>query len=264
MLNRFTLTRGSLWTALAMIMLGGSLGCGPGGSTAPTPPSPPAPAQPALPPVITWTDGVALGIVYDTSGSMGDAVVDGQGNRTPKYQIANRALTNIVARLEQFAATNPGRLPVQAGLYVFAGTGATEAVPMGALPGAQLHRWLRDFRQPQGNTPLGRAVQAASQAVLKSPMSRKHVLVISDGMNNSGPDPASVLPQLQQQAAGLGTALAPHFIAFDVSASVFNLLKRQGITVVEAGDETQLNRQLEFILEDKILLEKEEPRKTKP
>ena len=106
-------------------------------------------------------------------------------------------------------------------------------------------------------------LQAASQAVLKSPMSRKHVLVISDGMNNSGPDPASVLPQLQQQAAGLGTALAPHFIAFDVSASVFNLLKRQGITVVEAGDETQLNRQLEFILEDKILLEKEESRKTK-
>jgi hypothetical protein len=33
------------------------------------------------------------------------------------------------------------------------------------------------------------------------------------------------------------------------------------VTVVGAADEKQLNQQLEFILEEKILLEKEEPKK---
>jgi hypothetical protein len=38
-------------------------------------------------------------------------------------------------------------------------------------------------------------------------------------------------------------------------------LKRQGVTVVGAADEQQLNSQLQFILQQKILLEDEEPSK---
>jgi hypothetical protein len=45
-------------------------------------------------------------------------------------------------------------------------------------------------------------------------------------------------------------------------AKVFSPLKKLGVTVVGAADETQLKQQLEFILEEKILLEKETP--TKP
>jgi hypothetical protein len=39
-------------------------------------------------------------------------------------------------------------------------------------------------------------------------------------------------------------------------------LKRQGATVVGAVDEKQLNSQLQYILQQKILLEEEEPPKT--
>jgi len=52
-----------------------------------------------------------------------------------------------------------------------------------------------------------------------------------------------------------------HFIAFDVDAKVFASVKKQGATVVSASDEKQLNSQLEFILQKKILLEDEEPPK---
>ena len=50
-------------------------------------------------------------------------------------------------------------------------------------------------------------------------------------------------------------------MAFDVDAKQFNSVKKLGATVVGAADEKQLNTQLEFILQRKILLEEEEPAK---
>jgi hypothetical protein len=54
-----------------------------------------------------------------------------------------------------------------------------------------------------------------------------------------------------------------HFVAFDVDAKVFDPVKKLGATVVGASDEKQLNTQLEYILQRKILLEEEEPVKKK-
>jgi hypothetical protein len=54
-----------------------------------------------------------------------------------------------------------------------------------------------------------------------------------------------------------------HFVAFDVDAKVFEGVKKLGATVVGASNESQLNAQLGFILEKKILLEDEEPAKKK-
>src|SRR5947208_16448285 len=53
---------------------------------------------------------------------------------------------------------------------------------------------------PSGDTPLGNAVNTAAQAVLKSPLSRKHVLDITDGINTAGPSPAVVIHKVKQQA----------------------------------------------------------------
>jgi hypothetical protein len=71
------------------------------------------------------------------------------------------------------------------------------------------------------------------------------------------------MPRLKQQAAQKGASLSVHFVAFDVDAKVFDPVKKLGATVVGAADETQLNSQLQFILQRKILLEEEEPTKTK-
>src|SRR5687767_3883564 len=63
------------------------------------------------------SDGVALAIVYDTSGSMKEAVADANGKATPKFVIANRALTAI-ARQVKHSATNSEGAPkkIQSGL----------------------------------------------------------------------------------------------------------------------------------------------------
>ena len=208
-------------------------------------------------------DGVALAVVYDTSGSMSELVRDSSGKQAPKHVIAKRALQAVVKRLQAFMTSAPAGGPrkMHAGLYVFSPDGAKEFVNFGPFDPKDVDVWTKNLPTPSSGTPLGNALQTASQAVLKSPLSHKHVLVITDGMNTVGPDPAKVFPELKKQAEQMQAALSVHFVAFDVDAKIFDSLKKQGVTVVGAANETQLNTQLGFILEKKILLEDEDPPK---
>jgi hypothetical protein len=208
-------------------------------------------------------DGVALAIIYDTSGSMKETVRDAKGKQSPKYVIANRALIAIARQIQAFA-TNSGSgtaRRIDAGLYIFENNSAREAVKFGPFNEAAFEEFAKDFSSPAGNTPLGNALNVAARPVLNSPLSKKHVLVITDGMNTYGPQPAAVIPHLKQQAEQKKSGLSVHFVAFDVAAKVFEGVKRQGATVVGAADEKQLDTQLQFILAKKILLEDEEPPK---
>src|SRR5688572_17437972 len=138
-------------------------------------------------------EGVAIAIVYDTSGSMKEAVRDGKAGRSPKYVIGNRALEAVVGKIERFA-TNSSTRQVSAGLFTFSGNGANEVVKFGKFDAAAMRKWLKEYPGPGSGTPLGAALETASRAVLKSDLPQKHVLVITDGMNTAGPDPAQVLP----------------------------------------------------------------------
>jgi uncharacterized protein YegL len=210
-------------------------------------------------------DGVALAIIYDTSGSMHDSVRDSTGKLSPKYVIANRALSAVARQIQTFAGSKNGGAPrkVEAGLFVFQGDGAREAVKFGPFDAEALERFAQSFSSPNGNTPLGNALSIATRKVMSSPLSRKHVLVITDGMNTAGPTPAEVMPRLMRQAQEKQATVSVHFVAFDVAAKVFDPVKKLGATVVGASDEKQLNTQLEYILQRKILLEEEEPVKKK-
>src|SRR4051812_1047801 len=77
-------------------------------------------------------DGVALAIIYDTSGSMKDPVPDKSGGSAPKYVIANRALMAVAKRIQAFA-TNNAAAPrkIQTALFVFQGEHGREAIKMG-------------------------------------------------------------------------------------------------------------------------------------
>jgi hypothetical protein len=208
-------------------------------------------------------DGVALGILYDTSGSMGEPVPNSRGSASPKYVIANRAMLAIVKQIQTFTTNGVTGAPrkVEVGLYTFSRNGAQEVVKMGAFDPGAIEKWVTNFSKPDGGTPLGNSLRTVSQAVLDSPMPRKHVLVITDGMNTVGPEPAAVMPAINRAGEKKQNPVFVHFIAFDVDAKVFNGVKKQGASVASAADETQLNSQLDFILQNQILLEK--PSKTK-
>lgn len=206
-------------------------------------------------------DGVAVAIVYDTSGSMKGLVEDHEGKKVPKYKIANRALEAVAQRLQRFSTNTAGGAPrpLEVGLVVFSGQDAREAIPFGPFDAKALSSWAKNFHQPERGTPLGRAVEAAGHAVLRSKLSRKHLLIITDGVNTVGEDPAMVIPRLRKEAEQQQTPLAFHFIAFDVDARVFDRVKKLGATVAGATDGRQLETQLGLILERQILLEDEEP-----
>lgn len=208
-------------------------------------------------------EGVALAIIYDTSGSMNDLVRDKDGKPERKFVIANRALVAVAKQIEAFASNAQSPRKVEAGLFVFQGERAREAVDFGPFKASAFEDWARNFSRPSGNTPLGNALSTASRFVLTSPMTRKHVLVITDGINTAGPKPEQVLPGIKEEAARKQTSLSVHFVAFDVDARQFSPVKKLGVTVVGAGDENQLAAQLRFIMQEKILLEDEEPPKTK-
>ena len=91
-----------------------------------------------------------------------------------------------------------------------------------------------------------------------SDLTKKHVLVITDGVNTVGPQPAAVMPNIRHVADEKHAAVSVHFVAFDVDAKEFESVKRLGATVVGAADEKQLGTQLDYILQRKILLEEEE------
>ncbi|HWQ90730.1 MAG TPA: vWA domain-containing protein [Clostridia bacterium] len=208
------------------------------------------------------SDGLALAIVYDTSGSMRDTVRDDQGKQTMKYLIANRALATVANQIEAYAK-NQGGAPrtVHAALYTFQGNNAQAVIPFGPFDANAIRDWANRFANPNGATPLGNAINVATKTVLKSPLSRKHILVVTDGMNTAGPRPETLLPALKKQATQQGTPFSVHFVAFDVDAKIFEPVKKLDATVVSAADEKQLNTQLDYILQQKILLEDEEPKK---
>jgi hypothetical protein len=217
----------------------------------------------SLPVFAADDDGVALGILYDTSGSMNEPVPNSRGSSSPKYVIANRALLAIVKQVQTFTTNGVTGAPrkVDVGLYTFSKDGAKEVVKLGAFDPDAIQKWVANFSKPDGGTPLGNSLRTVSQAVLNSPMPRKHVLVITDGMNTVGPDPDKVMPAINRAAEKKQNPVFVHFIAFDVDAKVFNGVKKQGASVASAADESQLNSQLDFILQNQILLEK--PSKTK-
>ena len=198
---------------------------------------------------------LAVAVVYDTSGSMKDAVSGRGGAREPKYVIANRALAAIVDKLEKVNAAGPRK--VQCGLFTFRDKGAQETVKLGPLDAPVLRKWLAAFSKPNGGTPIGGAVADAANALWKIRADSRHVLVITDGENTVGTAPDAVLPQLQDRCLKNGLSVYFHFLAFDVDAKVFGGIRKFGATLVGASDEAQLNEKLNFILEEKILLEKE-------
>jgi hypothetical protein len=189
--------------------------------------------------------------------------VDGQ--LTPKHVIASRSLNAVLDRLQAVASgPESSRAVIDAGLVSFEGDHAAVALKLEPFNANRFRSWVKAHGKPQRGTPLGDAVRLAGQAVLKSALPRKHVLVITDGINTQGPDPTETIPGLQKSAGRSQNPLSFHFVAFDVNASVFDGVKKLGATVLGAADEKQLQTQLEFIVSKKILLEDEEPPVVRP
>ncbi len=201
------------------------------------------------------TDGVAVAILIDTSGSMSDPVKDADGRQVAKFAIAQRCLSKIAGQLEGAAKEQPGQ-PLLLGIYEFSARGRSsfrKIVPMGK-PDARLAQQAMSSVRPDGQTPIGDTMIQAKKDLDATRLSRLHILVITDGENNVGATPENVVSALaklpEEQRPGV------YFVAFDVAAKVFEPVKKAGALVLPATNEKELQEQLDFIVGNKILLEK--------
>ena len=80
----------------------------------------------------------------------------------------------VAKQIQAFATSGAAGAPreVYAGLFVFSGNTARQAVKFGPFDQEALESFARAFSSPGGNTPLGNALSVASRTVLDSPLSR--------------------------------------------------------------------------------------------
>lgn len=202
---------------------------------------------------------VALAVVYDTSGSMRVPIKAADGRLAPKNLIAQRAFGLVIDRLERFtrpasdAAASAKRLDLS--IVIFNGSRAVTAVPMAPFNAASTRSWLGALPIPDSGTPLGDAMSLAARSLLATPAASKHLLVLTDGENTLGSSPLAALTALQKQTQTQNQTVFVHVIALDIPPAVFASLQKAGATLIGAADEKQLQSQLDFILENQILVE---------
>lgn len=205
-------------------------------------------------------EGTALFIVYDLSGSMEEGVKNSKGVSEEKCAIADRALITVGKRFDAYLAANSNRT-LGVGIVVLRNSRCyfENFKVLKNNVGKYFVDWTNYRDAPAGGTPLGNAISlAASNMIGIKNVSNKHIVVLTDGISNVGPNPESILPTIQKQYKDMGVNLGVHVIAFDVNEGVFTTLKQQGATVLGAENEVKLNKQFDFILREKIMLEREE------
>jgi Mg-chelatase subunit ChlD len=200
-------------------------------------------------------DGIAAAVLMDTSGSMSGSVMDIDGQSKPKIEIARRAAIDCVRQFEEYTRKNPDR-KVLVGIYEFSardkGQSCRQVVRLGPPDSAAAAPAINAM-VPSGGTPIGNAMIQAKLDLDLTGMSRRHILVITDGQNNRGYSPGDVANALSRIPEGERASL--YFIAFDTGADQFTAVKDAGGLVLAASSGGDLKQTLDFVLTGKILVE---------
>jgi Mg-chelatase subunit ChlD len=200
-------------------------------------------------------EGLAAAIVIDVSGSMEDSV-RGEGRSEPKIAIARRAAQDLVEQFAKYAEERRDE-PVLLGLYEFSErSGAPDCrpiVPMGAPDRGRAASALAALRA-DGGTPIGNAMISAKRELDATGLTRRHLLVVTDGENTDGFAPDRVTAAIGRRPESERPSI--YFVAFDIEAAKFSGVKDAGGLVLAAANARELNDTLDALLRGKILVEK--------
>jgi Mg-chelatase subunit ChlD len=200
-------------------------------------------------------EGLAAAILIDVSGSMEDAVRTPDG-REPKIATARRAAADLVQQFANYAASHPGE-PVSVGLYEFSErdrqADCRPIVPMGPPDVSRAKEALLRVR-PDGGTPIGNAMVTAKLELDATGLTRRHLLVVTDGENTDGFEPDEVTAAINRRPEAERPSM--YFVAFDVDARRFERVRDAGALLLGAADARQLTETLDELLQGKILVER--------
>ena len=201
-------------------------------------------------------EGLAAAIAIDVSGSMDDRVTGEDGRRARKIDVARRAARELVAQFATYAREHQDQ-PVSLGIFEFSRRDnqpdCRPIIPMGPPDLAQADEALSRL-DPEGGTPIGQAMVAAKLALDATGLSRRHLLIVSDGENTDGFKPEDVAAAIARRPDTEKPSI--YFVAFDIEARRFNGVREAGGLVLSAANARELNDTLDMLLRGKILLEK--------
>ena len=199
-----------------------------------------------------WKDGLAAVVLVDVSGSMHDRI---KGERRRKIEAAQAAAIDLVGAFDRYATAHPAE-PVLVGVHEFSARpgepAAREVIGLARPNPRTAGDRIRDMKTG-GGTPIGDAMAEARLALDRSGLKRRHLLVVTDGENTNGPDPALVASILEKQADEIKASL--YFVAFDVDADVFAPVKNTGALLLSAKSGAELASTFDELLNDRILVE---------
>jgi len=201
-------------------------------------------------------EGLAAAIAIDVSGSMDDRVADQNGRRERKIDIARRAARDLVEQFAVYAEEHRDE-PVLLGIYEFSRRNgrpdARSIIPMGPPDRSRADAALMKL-DPEGGTPIGQAMIAAKRELDATGLTRRHLLIVSDGENTDGFKPEDVAAAIGRRPEAERPSI--YFVAFDIEARRFNGVRDAGGLVLSAANARELNDTLDMLLKGKILLEK--------
>ena len=199
-------------------------------------------------------EGIAAIVLMDVSGSMADSVKDANGPPRPKIDIAREAAKALVGQFAAYAAAHPDE-PVLVGLLEFSdqpASAAREVIPLSQADPTKAGEALAGLR-PNGGTPIGEAIIAGKRALDRSGLTRRHLLVVTDGENTDGREPDEVMRALSRRPEQERPSV--YFVAFDIAASRFDAVREAGGLVLAAANAEELDKTLGALLTGKILVE---------
>jgi Ca-activated chloride channel family protein len=174
------------------------------------------------------SEGIALMIVLDVSGSMAERDVLLSGQPVSRLQAAVAVLGHFMAGGEGFSARDQDAM----GIVTFA------VRPLDVCPPTLSHHAVHYFLRhatpigtvPDSSTNIGDAIAVATNLLRRSPIKSKAMLVISDGEHNvpREVDPDALSPrEAAQLAAALGIRVHTIFLAGSPSGDAAALASRQ-------------------------------------
>lgn len=206
----------------------------------------------------TLSEGIAIGVVIDVSGSMNNSVQEKNGSARPKIEIAQRCALDILKQADSFARGHQDK-KIEVGIFEFSSRqnrpSCRQVIPFGPIQTTAAAEAIKKMR-PDGGTPIGDAIITVKQKMNATELSRQHLLVITDGENNQGYDPGDVVNALSRMPDEKRTSV--YFFALDVSADKFQRVRDSGGLVMAASNGQELEQTLGYVLTGKILVEQPE------
>ena len=210
----------------------------------------------APPSAVQAREGLAAAILIDVSGSMRDEVEGTDGRSERKIEIARRAAADLVDQFARYAEEHRDE-PVLLGIYEFSERrDQPDCRPVIAMapPDRERTNAALAAMRPDGGTPIGGAMIAGKKELDATGLSRRHLLLVTDGENTGGYDPEDVAAAIGRRPEAERPSM--YFVAFDVAASRFNGVRDAGALLLSAANARELNDTLDTLLRGKILIEK--------